>query len=250
VFDLRNFSLREMTELGSRLRRIGAGAECLEEVAQRVVRLLFEELVDSESGKRACALIRFFKTHEYGQLDDALQRFARERFAQPENPCDQMKCLTLLATAGEQEAWNFRERSQDHQAIPLASAEIVSRAPMISRLLSDLGVTVEALLGGAPELLVEPDPSSFNVFYVADARGRSCIPAQTGFVDVVGVRSVLGFGGMFPSGNIFAVIMFSKVPISRETANLFRTLALNVKMAALPYDRSVFGGRELAVANA
>jgi len=51
-----------------------------------------------------------------------------------------------------------------------------------------------------------------------------------------GIRSVIGFGGMLPSGNLFAVILFTKVPIPRETADLFRPLALSVKLAILPFD--------------
>jgi hypothetical protein len=34
--------------------------------------------------------------------------------------------------------------------------------------------------------------------------------------------------------------MFSKVPILREAANLFKALSLSVKMAILPFGRTVF----------
>ena len=37
-----------------------------------------------------------------------------------------------------------------------------------------------------------------------------------------------------PSGNLFTVILFSKVHIPRETADLFKTLSLSVKAAVLP----------------
>jgi signal transduction histidine kinase len=40
------------------------------------------------------------------------------------------------------------------------------------------------------------------------------------------------------------VILFVKVAVPRETAELFRTLALCVKMAALPFDEKVFGRPE------
>ena len=111
---------------------------------------------------------------------------------------------------------------------------------MISNLVRQLGVEVEALLKPTPELLVESDSSSFNVFHVPDARQSAYIPDQADFVEPFGIESVLGVGGMLPRGDIFAVILFSKVPIPRETAQLFRTLALNVKMAALPFDEAVF----------
>ena len=40
---------------------------------------------------------------------------------------------------------------------------------------------------------------------------------------------------MLPSGDLFAVVLFSRTPISRETATLFQTVALSVKLAVLPF---------------
>jgi hypothetical protein len=241
MFHLANFTLREMTELGVVLRRLGDRAHSMEEVANRVVHTLYECLVDPDTGERSCALVRFFKTHAYAELDDTLRDFARGmlrgRMAAPG-----MKCLTLLATAGDRTEWNSRQVSVAHRAIPLASEEIVSKAPMISSLLRQLGVELGVLLNPTPGLLVESEPASFNVFYVPDARGSPYIPAQEDFVRPIGVESVLGFGGMLPMGDIFVVIIFSRVRIPRETAELFRTLALNVKVAALPFDDAVFDG--------
>lgn len=241
MFDLAAFTLRDMTEVGAVLRKAGVGAGSMEEVASRIVRYLHTSLADPETGESECALVRFFKTHPYGALDPALQQFARQMLGEPSEPDPEMRCLTLLASAGDRPEWQARGSSVGHRAIPLASEEIVSQAPMISRLLSQLGVRVEALLRRSPELLVEPEPSSFNVFYVPQARGSSCIPAQGEFVEAYGIESVLGFGGMLPSRDIFAVILFSRTPIPRETAELFRTLALNVKVAALDFDEAVFG---------
>ena len=46
-YDLASFSLVAMTQLGATLRRIGPGASSAEEVAHRVVRLLYDGLIDS-----------------------------------------------------------------------------------------------------------------------------------------------------------------------------------------------------------
>jgi hypothetical protein len=242
MFDLARFTLRDMTEVGSVLRRLGQGAVSMEEVANRIVHYLHENLVDPGTGDTECALVRFFKTHPYGELESGLRDFARGMLPDPDPPAiaPDMRCLTLLASAGDRPEWNARRSSLAHRAIPLASEEIVSQAPMISRLLNQLGVRIEALLERSPELLVAPEPSSFNVFYVPDARGSPCIPAQDEFVKPFGVESVLGFGGMLPTRDIFVVILFSRTPIPRETAQLFRTLALNVKLAALRFDDAVF----------
>lgn len=238
MFDLATFTLRDVTELGALLRRAGVGARSMEEAAGRVVRILHESLVDPTTGVRDCALVRFFKTHRYGGLDEALRDFARQALDEDSEPRPETTCLTLLATAGVRPEWNSREASEAHRAIPLVSKELVSQTPMISNLLSQLGVEVEALL--SPDLLVERGPSSFNVFYVPDAKGSAYIPAQDDFVRPQGIESVLGFGGMLPGGDIFVVILFSVVPIPRQTAELFRTLALNVKMAVLPFGEAVF----------
>ena len=237
MFDLRSFTLRDMSELGSALRRLGDGAHAMQDVAERVARFLYEQLSD-EHHVPACALVRFFKTHAYGGLDAGVQEFAKQMLGEAPKPGT--RCLTLLGTAGDEPAWNSPGSSVGHRAIPLASQEMVSRIPMISSLLQQLGVEVDVLLNTNSGILVESEPSSFNVFYVPEARESPYIPAQEEFVVPVGVRSVLGFGGMLPLGDMFVVILFSKVRIPRETAEMFRTLALNVKMAVLPFDDAVF----------
>jgi serine phosphatase RsbU (regulator of sigma subunit) len=60
-----------------------------------------------------------------------------------------------------------------------------------------------------------------------------------------GIKSVLGFGGLLPSGNMFAIILFLKVQIPISTVQMFSTLALNVKTALLPFDRgAVFAQKD------
>jgi hypothetical protein len=239
MFDLAKLTLRDITELGSVLRKLDRGAQSMEEVANRVVRYFYEHLGETSSGAHSCALVRFFKTHAYAELESELRDFARGML-HDQTPAPGMKCLTLLATAGERPEWNSREASVSHKAIPLVSEELVSKFPMISNLVRQLGVEVEALLKPTPELLVESESSSFNVFHVFEARRSPYIPDQANFVEPFGIESALGLGGMLPRGDIFAVILFSKIPIPRETAQLFRTLALNVKMAVLPFDEAVF----------
>jgi len=67
---------------------------------------------------------------------------------------------------------------------------------------------------------------------VPEAVGSPYIPAQKEFVIAHGVRSVVGFGGVLSTGDLFAVIMFAKVSIPRETADAVKALALSVKEAA------------------
>ena len=88
------------------------------------------------------------------------------------------------------------------------------------------------------------EQKSYNIFYVPEARDCPHVPAQKEFVLPYGIKSVLGFGGLFPTGDIFVVIIFSNVAVSKEAVGLFRPLALSVKLALLPYEDEVFSATE------
>ena len=86
MYDLTRFSLKDMTECGAKLRRAGDGASSMEEVSHRIVSFLYQTLIEPESGQKACALVRLFKTHPFGDLDEQLQEFARRLLEnQPES---------------------------------------------------------------------------------------------------------------------------------------------------------------------
>lgn len=239
TYDLTNFTMRDLTECGKTVRKMGDGARCMEEIAGKIVRHLYDNLIDGGTGTRACALIRFFKTHTYAGLDEGLQRFARTMMGDtPVFP--EMKCLVLLATAGDNPEWNSRSNSTGHKAIPLPSEETVHQIPMIRNLIDQLGLSVRSVIKPDPTIIMDMAQRTYNVFHVLEAFNSPNIPAQLNFVVPCGIKSVLGFGGVFPSGDIYAVIMFSKVPVSKEVAGLFSTLSLNMKIAVLPFDDRVF----------
>lgn len=206
----------------------------MEDVAEEVVRYLHDRLVDNRSGVRDTALVRFYKTHPFGALDEDLSDFARARLGgAPERA--HMKCLTLLASAGEQPTWNSRTTSIEHRAIPLSSEHLIEDSPMIAHLMQQFGMDITSFVEPRPDLMMYTTQHTYNVFYVPEALGSRVIPAQKEFVIPYGIRSVLGFGGLLPTADLFAVILFSKARVSREAAALFRTLSLSVKLAVLPF---------------
>ena len=228
------FGLRDMTECGAALRKLGEESESMEDAANRLVRYFYEAFVD-EVGQRSLALVRLFKTHPYHDLTPELRAVVQQTLGgQPESP--RLKCLTLLATVGEQADWNSRSTSRGHQAIPLVSEELVAQSPMISQLIQQMGLEIGAVLEPDPTLVLSLEQRTFNVFHVSEAKDSPFVPAQADFVVPYGICSVLGFGSMLPSGNLLATIMFSKTSISRDTADMFKTLALNAKLALLPFD--------------
>lgn len=236
TYDLTKFDLGDMLKCSLKLRETATGAPTLEASAQRVCRFLYDELLDPQ-GHRACALVRCYKTHAYGSLDSDLQTFAREALG-VHKPNSTIKCLTLMATIGQSAAWNSRFLSRGHRTIPLPSPEIVEKAPMISQLIKEFGLPLSSVLRPSPEIVQELAGKRHGVFHVENALGSPFIPAQQEFVVRFGIRSVLGFGGLLASGELFAVILFATVPVSAASADRFRTLALDVKSAFSRYNET------------
>jgi two-component system sensor histidine kinase UhpB len=177
-------------------------------------------------------LVRCFKTCAYQSLDPDTQALAREKIGGM-TPAPDTKCFTLLASAGEQPEWNIVENSRRYRAIPLVSPAFVRQLPMFSQLLHQFGVSLETAVAPERDFLVDLDETTYNVFFVPVAAGSPYVPVQEGFVSVYGIESVLCFGGLLSPKDLFAVILFSRTPVDRETANLCKSLALGVKMSLL-----------------
>jgi hypothetical protein len=235
TFDLGSFELHDMLRCGLDIRQAARNAPTLEAAANAMVRYLFGVFRDPGSGEPQAALVRFYKTHPYRELEPDLRIVAKAALG--EAPRDEgMRCLTLLATAGVEEAWNDRRKSKAHRAIPLASARMIHRAPMIAQLIEQMGMDVEYLV--RPETTVVPDAEgrTYNIFHVENAPGSPYIPAQTDFVAPFGIRSVIGFGGIL-RGEMFAVVIFSRAAIPPAVASRFRNIALEVKAVLHPVER-------------
>ncbi len=233
MYNLARFGFTEMMAVRASIRSLLADTPAtISEGAERVVQFLYREMVD-EHGRPACALVRMFKTHPYSGLNDELKKFARTIYPAAASHRD-MRCLVLLATAGDENGWNDTRTSTGHRAIPLASEQLVEQAPMIAQLIREFGVSITDVVKPPTGLLLDSAHANFNVFYVPTALGSPYIVAQEEFVKAYGIRSVVGVGGMVASGDLFATILFSRVPISRETADSFKVLGLNLKLGFLP----------------
>jgi hypothetical protein len=233
TLDLTNFTVGAMLRAGIAVRRIVRNARSLEEAADIVVRYLYDHCVDPATAERNCVLVRFYKTHSFGALEPEQQLFAKRLLGQ-QPASDDMRCLALLATAGDEPEWNARKASRSHQAIPLPSAVVVRKTPMIARLIEDMGLSIESVVSGAHG----GDRRTYDVFHVEDAVGSPHIPAQQEFVLRYGITSVVGFGGLLRSGELYAVILFARVAIPKACAARFRAIALDVRSALYALDEA------------
>jgi hypothetical protein len=226
--DLGDFTLGQMLRCGLDIRKATKMATGMEAAARAIVRHLYEATGANERGEPTCPLVRFYKTHPLEMLTADLRQHVEESSPVPLGSAT--PCLTLLATAGEEPDWNDRRRSEAHRAIPLASAEAVSEAPMISRLLEQFGVNLSTLLDENADESEGSEGRNYDIFYVADAAGSPYIPAQD-FVRDHAIASVVGFGGVLRTGDMFAVILFSRTPVPVESAQRFKPVALDVRSA-------------------
>lgn len=237
MYSLASFSISNMTECASELRKLGVEASSTQDVAQRIASYLYRQLGNDQTGRQDCVLVRCFLTRPYRDLDPQSQDCARRALACGPGSLD-MKCLTLFGTAGEKPEWNDRNRSRRYRSIPITDKQVLSQFPMVSQLLQQLGVGLESKSQSDSDSLADRVEQALNVFHVEEANGSRFVPAQEEFVMPFGIESVLGFGGVFPSKEFFTIILFSRVRISRETAELFKRLAMRVKSALLSFEGS------------
>lgn len=240
MHDFQNLTQENMFNHAVQLRNMDVGVNSMEEMAGHMVRYLYKNLVLPD-GDSACALVRFFKTHPYEGLPQDLQESAQQTLKRYDIHND-TKCLTLLATAGDNPQWNSRKNSVGHKAIPLVDEDSVARIPMISQLIWQFGLTIENVIKPDPDIILNLGKRTFNVFYIPEAINSPYIPAQEEFVIPYGIKSVLGIGGMLLSGNIFTIILFSKIEIPFHVTHLFKWVAMYAKIAtnAVEGDKNLF----------
>lgn len=235
AFDLAEFNLASMLRCGRGIRRAAQGTASMDAAADAIVRYLYTGSGTLPDGRRNCALVRCYRTLSRDRLDPEQRRFADALLAGPAAAPD-MKCLTLIATVGDEAPWCSPATSRGHRVIPLPSPEIVEQAPMIAQLIRQMGLDIGAVVRPDPDVIDALEGKTYNVFHVEEAAGSPYIPAQAEFVEPYGIRSVVGFGGLLRSGDLFTVILFSRVAIGEEAASRFRTVGLDVKAAFFRFD--------------
>jgi len=238
MYDISRFTPQDMAKCSLVLRQLGRNTASMEACSQKIVKFIYQHFCNSQTGENTCVLVRLFKTHPYGELEDSLQQSAR-RLMNGNSPAADMKCWTLLAAAGAETHWNSRHTAAENTAIGLVNAELVAQMQPISEIIKQFGLDIPTVIGIERERLLQLEPAVLNIFHVSEAKGSPLIPEQDSLIIPYQVKSVLGFGGILPSGSLFAVVMFLKVKIPPATAQMFKYLALSVKTALLLGDEKI-----------
>jgi hypothetical protein len=200
------------------------GCVCLEDAAQKITDVMYDEFKDS------IVLVRLFATVPFGELPAPNQKFVTGLAASAGITSlinDQMLVLSLLGTRGEEPAWNSRHNSQGHVGIPLASGDFIESIPMMSRLLKAMGLGLDWIDSQDTEIAKKAMGTLAGVFYVPDAKtavdreNRKIIAAQD-FVAAHNVKTVFGLGGSYMLSKTFVVlIVFTREAIKEHEVRLY-----------------------------
>ncbi|WP_437048253.1 ATP-binding SpoIIE family protein phosphatase [Streptomyces sp. enrichment culture] len=199
------------------MREAVSGAPSPDAAAQRVADFFHDSLVAGRDGP-ACAAVGVFLA---GSRNAATAAPAAAGL-----PGEHARHVTLAGFRGPDVRWPGT-RSPGPLHIPLPSSRATRETGPVRRLLERLGVAAGDADGtGAPA-------DGLEVVHVSGSGVdglEELLPGQ-------GVRSVLAFGGILSPGEWFAVVLFSRVPLSAEVAPLFRTVTGSTRLALLSAGR-------------
>ena len=179
--------------------------------------------------KDSIVLARIFLTVPYARLPESNKAFVDkivEKNSIQHLLHDNTLILSLVGSAGEEAAWMDRSNSENHIGIPLISADFIDKAPMMSRLLKELGLNLEYISSDDTYLVKHTLGRMNGMFYVREAssevdiKGRKIIADQN-FVEQYDVKTVMGFGGGY-SGDypFYTAIIFLREEIEAVRARL------------------------------
>jgi hypothetical protein len=230
VYALERFSVDDLVELSREVRALGDGADTMTEVAQRLVDKLFEAF-RTASGDPALLSARLYKTHRFSDLPPDLKRIAADR---EEDIEDRQPCLVLLAAADDPAIATEAAANPNDRVQPLTERGLAEQ-PLMRHLLDGLGVEVASVLD--PDRAAESrlHTRDLDVFHVPDLAVADGVDEQARErVQELGLSSMAVTGGVLLSGEMFMVVLFTRVQISDYVAQLMRSLGLAIKAALVP----------------
>jgi len=227
-------SIAEIIKLSRHIKEKCINFSSFEEVAQELMRVLYSSFV-TEGGRSPFVLARFFKSCAYGDLPDDIRNYIHNRESK-ENLVSDDKYLTLLGSFGELDNWKNRNLSENYKAFPIHDQHLLDKFPMLSTVFDQIGLDLSQLKRADKSILIKDSHKQYGVFCVENANGNKLIPKQAEFVKPYSVKSVFGFGGMYSTSNVYAVLVFSRERLSRKHTQLFLSLNPSIKQTTLAHE--------------
>ena len=227
-------SIAKIINLSKHIKEKCINFSSFEEVAQELMGFFYSSFV-TEGGRSPFVLARFFKSCAYGELPDDIRNYIHNKESKG-NLISGNKYLTLLGSFGELENWKNRNLSENYKAFPIHDEHLLGKLPMLSAVFDQIGLNLSHLKQTDKSILIKDRHRPYRVFCVENAEGSNLIPKQTEFVRPYSVKSVFGFGGIYSTSNVYAVIIFSRERLSRKDAQLFLSLNPAIKQITLAHE--------------
>lgn len=227
---LKNFSVDDLVQFSADLRHLGEGTDAMEVVAQRLCDYLYGNLV-AEDGGPGTAVVRLYKTHGHHRLRGDLAVIARRVDDTIE---ERTPCLVLLASApGGREA-TVRD---DTELVRPLTPRAIAETPLMVRMMEALGVDIETVLDPSKVLAMRLQSKNLSVYVESGLGDSEWIPdlAARERVRELGIKDMIGLGGLLPSGDLFLLCLFTREPVDERVADLFSSLVIAVKAALIPH---------------
>ncbi|MFH0976177.1 MAG: hypothetical protein V1874_10385 [Spirochaetota bacterium] len=221
---------KKLGVIADKLQKIADRSESVRDAGMEMMKLFRTEFKDSASGKPLFVMARLFATIPYRDMpDDYRKKFSREGVT------DESVFLCLFGTSGDESDWDDVYKSKTHQAMLLPESEDqLKQMPMLARNFGKMGIPYRDIVHpetGAERHTVE------DYSLEKQAEGSPFIPDQA-FVKKYGIKSQIGVGGVFPSGNIFTCFLFSRMPLDDNFAQTFKIIPMALQMALYKFDIS------------
>ena len=232
--NLGQLSAIEIKKFSKKIKDKCSGHAFMEESVLEATKLFYHSFVTG-NGSSPFALVRIFKSCSYQELPDDVQSYIQNKVT-TESIASQSRYLTLLGTWGDLEAWCDRKKSGNHIAFPMDDPQFSHKYPMIAALLTQICEHSLCEENEGTDFFKNDQHKNYGFYCIEDAGDETSIPEQTNFVNTHSIKSVVGFGGKFSSGNVYAIIIFSKEAIRKNTAKSFLAINPAIKQIMLPFE--------------
>ncbi len=249
--DFNQLSIAQIFRLSKYIKKNCGNLTSLEAAAQELTRILHSSFV-IEGEKNPFVLVRFFKSCSYRELPVNIKKYIHDKELK-ENLSEDNKYLTLLGSYGELDNWMERKLSVNYKAFPIHDEHMLAKFPMLSAVFEEIGLKLPHIKETDKSILIQDYHKQYGLFCVENAEGSKLIPKQEEFVKPYSVRSVFGFGGIYSTSNVYAVLIFSRERLNKKDARIFLSLNPAIKQTTLAHEitGNIFGaeGKEKQISN-
>lgn len=224
MIDLKTCDENEVSSWGRTLLRTNRDRyKSFEAVAQGICQAIYDDF-GTAGEAQLFRLVRIFRLSTKDELPSNVQVTGDDAHG---------RWMVLAGTAGDEEAWNDRLLSVNHQVVSLESGV----SPMFAAALDQIGMQPVGLDADIGLAMMQGGQLS-RFFHVEEAAGSDNVPAQEDFVEPYGIASAIGLGSPFVNDAAFLLIAFSHQHLDEGDAAKFGAITPFVATLLAVYEET------------